>query len=219
MKIKAGFIVAAVAILAAVFSIGVFVVNQGYFGAKAAAEKPTEVEEPYRFIVEETKVTTETVEQALEQASDLVTLAYRYKSASTVSDVKKFFEIELPFTESRSVFTYTGTVRVGYDLSAIGIDVDNDAKKITLTMPAQKIISNEIDFDSFEFIVDESSVFNPQKMSESTPAIDDLKKDAEKLVKGDEEFAAEAQKNAEVVLESFLRAAEIGDEYEIVFVY
>ena len=217
MKIKAGAIVAAVAILAAVFSIGVFIVNQGYFGVKAAADKPAEVEEPYQFIVEETKVTTEAVEQALEQASDLVTLAYRYKSASTVSDVKKFFEIELPFTESRSVFTYTGTVRVGYDLSAIGIDVDNDAKKITLTLPEQKIISNEIDFDSFEFIVDESSVFNPQKLSESTPAIDDLKKDAEKQVKNDKEFADEARKNAELVLTSFLRSAGIAEDYAIEF--
>lgn len=218
MKKTVGSVIAALAIIAAVASIGIYVSGLDVFGNKSA-DTPAAAEEQYEFIVEETKVTTEVVEQALEQASDLVTLAYRYKSASTVSDVKKFFEIELPFTESRSVFTYTGTVRVGYDLSQIGIEVDNDAKTITLTMPAQKIISNEIDFDSFEFIVDESSVFNPQKLSESTPAIDDLKKDAEKLVKDDKEFAAEAQKNAEVVLTSFLRAAEIGEDYTIEFVY
>ena len=217
MKKMVGPIIAAIAVIAACVSIGIYLGGQGVFGGKPAAETEP-AEEQYEFIVEETTVTTEVVEQALEQASDLVTLAYRYKSASTVSDVKKFFEIELPFTESKSVFTYTGTVRVGYDLSAVGIEVDNDAKTITLTLPEQKIISNEIDFDSFEFIVDESSVFNPQKLYESTPAIDDLKKDAEKEVKNDKEFAAQARDNAEVVLTSFLRAAGIDEEYDIVFV-
>ena len=215
MKIKASTIVAALAILAAVFSIGVFVHNQSTRGSKAAQE-PASID-AIEFVVEETTITNETVEEALEPAGDLVTLAYHYTNASTVSDVKKFFDFEIPLTESRAVFTYAGVVKVGYDLSEIGIEVDNDTKTITLTLPAQKIVSNEIDFDSFEYVVEESSVFNPQTMSESTAAIDDLKDDAEKLVKADKEFADEARTNAEVVLESFLRAAGIADDYTIEF--
>ena len=217
MKIKVSTIVAALAIIAAVLSIGIYVYNQGTRSLKAAAQEPVPSIDEVEFVVEETKVTSETVEQALEPAGDLVSLAYHYTNASTVSDVKKFFDFEIPLTESKAVFTYSGVVKVGYDLSEVGIEVDDAAKTITLTLPAQKIVSNEIDFDSFEYVVEESSVFNPQKMSESTAAIDDLKKDAEKLVKGDAEFADEARANAEVVLTSFLRAAGIAEDYSIEF--
>lgn len=175
--------------------------------------------EPEPIVVEETTITRETVEEAIAPASDLVILTYKYKDAATVNDVKKAFGYEIPATKSRAVFTYSGSIKVGFDLSRIEVAIDNDAKTITLTMPRIGIISSEIDLDSFQFVLEDSSPFNPQQMSTMTGVLAELKKRAEERVLSDIDFMAQAQANAENVLRTFLYTAGIDPEYTIIFEY
>ena len=175
--------------------------------------------EPEPIVLEETTITRETVEEALAPASELATLTYKYKNASSVKNVKKVASFDVPFTLSKTVFTYTGTIKIGFDLSEIDIVIDNENKVITLNMPAFGILSSEIDTDSFEFVSEQTSIFNPIDMSEYTEALNALKQETNQQVLDDEEFMTQAQKNAEAVLTGFLRAAGIDPSYEIVFAY
>ena len=173
--------------------------------------------EPVEIIVEDTVITQEMVEEALEPASDLVTLTYRYTDAASVRDVKKVADFELPLTLSRAVFTYSGTVLVGFDLSKVDIAINEETKTITITLPPFDIIASVIDEDSFEFVLEEQSIFNPVEMSTYTGVLSELKREANARVRKDAEFTAQAKENAEAILRSFLHAAGIDEDYTIEF--
>ena len=175
--------------------------------------------EPEPIVIEETTITRETIEEAIAPASDLVILSYKYKDAATVADVKKFFGFEIPATKSKAVFTYTGAIKVGFDIAKVNIAIDDDSKTITLSLPPFGIISNEIDLDSFEFVLEDSSPFNPLQMSKSTGVLSELKGKAEEQVLSDIDFMSQAQANAENVLSTFLYAAGIDSDYTIIFEY
>lgn len=189
-------------------------------GGLPAFLMPKSVEEPagiLEIINDETTITNEVVEELLEPASELVTLTYRYRDASSVQDVKRIADFDLPFTLSRAIFTFTGTVKLGLDLSRIEVDVDNEAKVIVLTLPPFDIISSEIDTDSFEFVLEEQNIFNPVEMSTYTEALGELKRAANTRVRNDEEFMAQARANAQTTLEGFLRSSGISSDYAIIF--
>ena len=150
-------------------------------------------------------------------ASELITSVYRYKNAASVQAVKKLVEFDLPGTLSRAVFTYSGTVKMGFDLSDIAIEVDDATKVITITLPPFDIISSEIDMDSFEFVLEDQSIFNPIDPSEYTGALSKLKQEANTQARNDEDFMRQAKLNAQTVLESFLRSAGIEESYTVEF--
>ena len=94
------------------------------------------------------EITDEEVEQALEPVSELITMNYRYKDVGSYTSYKTWFDDEkIPFTTDYQLFTYTGTVKLGYDFSKVTYSVDNENKKITVTLPEVEVIANEIDHD------------------------------------------------------------------------
>jgi len=202
------------------FGVGVYFMKVGNlpFLAPAAESEPAE-EEPFAIVEEEVTVTSQDIEMILEPASELVTSVYHYRNASSVQEVKKIAQFDVPGTLSRAVFTYSGTVKVGFKLSDLTIEVDESTKTITITLPPFDIVSSEIDLDSFEFVIEDQSFFNPINLSNYTSAINKLKQDANAQARNDADFMAQARANAQTVLESFLRSAGIEEEYEIVFVF
>ena len=200
------------------FAGGVFMVKDGTLPFLSPKEdEPIASPEPVEIVADETTITAQDVEMALEPASELVTSVYRYKNAASVQAVKKLVDFDLPGTLSRAVFTYSGTVKMGFDLSDIAIEVDDATKTITITLPPFDIISSEIDMDSFEFVLEDQSLFNPIDPSEYTGALSKLKQEANTQARNDEDFMRQAKLNAQTVLESFLRSAGIEEDYTIEF--
>lgn len=164
------------------------------------------------------EITDEEVEQALEPVSELITMNYRYKDVGSYTSYKTWFDDEkIPFTTDYQLFTYTGTVKLGYDFSKVTYSVDNENKKITVTLPEVEVIANEIDHDSFEVQDEKSSVFNQQSFDDFASVENELieKKNAEVLA--DDEAVEEASQNAELIMKDFLQQNEKFDEYDIVF--
>ena len=158
------------------------------------------------------------MEQALEPVSELITMNYRYKDVGSYTSYKTWFDDEkIPFTTDYQLFTYTGTVKLGYDFSKVTYSVDNENKKITVTLPEVEVIANEIDHDSFEVQDEKSSVFNQQSFDDFASVENELieKKNAEVLA--DDEAVEEASQNAELIMKDFLQQNEKFDEYDIVF--
>lgn len=157
------------------------------------------------------------VEEILEPASELITTRYYYTDADIFEDYKQLLGRRLPFTTNKTVFTYEGSVGLGFDFSEITVAVDSDQRVITLTLPDVQIVSNEIDADSFRYFDVSNSVFNQTEMGDITQLIAVLKdKTAERVMK-DADLLAQAESNAEQVLLGFLRASDLLQAYTVNF--
>lgn len=162
-------------------------------------------------------VTIDYLENKVKDASDLITTRYWYKDANTYANTKKFFDVELPFTTNEVVYTYEGTISLGIDVSGIGFSVDNAQKEIQVRLPDVKIIANEIDADSFEFITAKSSIFNDVKMEDYTSLIAELKKEKASKIMSDDAIMEEVRKRSESVIRDLIQSTDLAADYEIQF--
>lgn len=115
------------------------------------------------------------------------------------------------------MFTYDGIISVGVDLSDVSCSVENEAKRIVLTLPEPRILSSEIDEDSFAFPYVSDSIFNATGMADYIQLIGMLEKEKAAELLENRDFMQTAQRNTEDVLRSFLMISELTKDYELVF--
>lgn len=175
-------------------------------------------------LTEERKtITVKELENVIEPASDLVTQRYRYTEADIIKSAKELLDFELPLTQDLEVIRYSGVVGVGIDISKVSFEVtepEGEGKgAIVVTLPALKVVQNEIDEDTFEVDTVMQSPFNPQNIGDATQLLAKLKDEAKDRALQDEEFMSGAQDNAVAVLRNFLDGANVGEYYTIEFVW
>ena len=66
---------------------------------------------------EEPQLSSVTVEQQLQQISQLATVRYSYTNMGQFENSNEFYGIKLPFTTKRFIVAYDGTITAGVDLS------------------------------------------------------------------------------------------------------
>lgn len=160
---------------------------------------------------------TETVEELLQPAGDLVAQRYYYKDVDTFENYKEFLGKKVPLTTDKSIFSYKGVISAGIVLSKVTVEVDNLKKTITLTLPPVLILSNEIESEGFTVYELKNSVFTETKLEDYADLMGQLKsKKAEQLM-NDEEFINTTREEAKKVIVSFLKAADSTGEYEVIF--
>ena len=157
------------------------------------------------------------VEEIIKPASDLITTRYYYTDADIFEDYKQLLGRRLPFTTNKTVFTYEGVVGIGFDLSAVNVEVDGGQKQIILTLPEAQIVSNEIDADSFRYFDVSNSVFNQTEMGDVTELVAVLKQKTAERVMQDPELLEQAAGNAEQILLGLLNASDLSQTYTISF--
>ena len=100
-----------------------------------------------------------TVEQQLQQIRELATTRYAYTNVGQFEQGRDFYGIRIPFTTSRFIVSYSGTITAGVDLGQAQVEV-TDAQ-VTVTLPAAEILSHAIDPDSLEVFDESQSIFTP----------------------------------------------------------
>lgn len=161
-----------------------------------------------------TMTESKTTQLGFKNMGELSTQSAFYTNVQVLEESKKVWKITLPFTSSRYIFSYDGVIKAGYDFTQIEVKADDLAKKLIVKLPPVKILSNEIDTDSL-FVYDESqSIFSPLTISDMNSSLNTLQDEAEEKAIGNGLFV-EAEKNAKVMIESFLKGAN--PDYEIVF--
>ena len=158
-----------------------------------------------------------TLEKIIQPASDLLTSKYRYKDVDIYENYKQLFGKKIPFTTDMTVFTYEGSVGVGIDLLDVEYEIDNENRLISIFIPELKILSNEIDYDSFNYPFKTNSIFNSTDMSDFTELISTLKEEKEKIVLNDKEFMDSARRNAQLVLKGFLTTSDATKNFTVIF--
>ena len=139
LKSGVSLILAGVALAAVCFGAGFFT------GGRTQDETP--------------QLSSVTVEQQLQQISQLATTQYAYTNMGQFERGSDFYGIRIPFTTSRFIVSYSGVITAGVDLSQAQVEVTDE--QVTVTLPAAQILSHEIDPDSLEVFDETRSIFNP----------------------------------------------------------
>lgn len=158
-----------------------------------------------------TEMSAVVLENRLTEISEFASLTYSYTNMAEFENSKDFYGIKVPFTTKSFIITYDGTIKAGVDLDKAEVDVSG--KKITVTLPAAEILSHEIDEDSLEIFDENTSIFNPLKVSDYNTFNKEQKAEMEKKAT-DKGLLTEAGKKAADAIDDFISQLS-GDEYTI----
>ena len=107
-----------------------------------------------------------TVENQLQQISQLATIRYSYTNMGQFENSNEFYGIKLPFTTKSFIVAYAGTITAGVDLSQAKVTITD--QKVTIALPAPQILSHEVDPNSLEVFDETTSIFNPITIEDYT---------------------------------------------------
>ena len=150
----------------------------------------------------------------LEDIGELATQSAYCTEVNVTEASRELFGVEIPFTQSKYIYSYDVVIKAGYDFREI--EVREKGNTVEVTLPEVKILSNEIDLDSFKVYYEKESIFRHITLTENNEAMSALTKTAEKDAIANGLFD-EARRNAETILKGFLAGTYDPDEYEIVF--
>ena len=88
-------------------------------------------------------------------------IEYIYTNADRRTDnVKWLFNWTRPFSGTSLLVTYDGSIKAGVDLSEVQVVVDEEARKITITLPPSRITDNNILQESITVVEVKNGLFN-----------------------------------------------------------
>ena len=106
------------------------------------------------------------VTDELRKIAELTVMEYDYKDAVNFKDGLKIGQISIPIplTQKEAVMTYEGRIRIGIDAKEMEIRADSgpdgSIRKVTVMIPETKILSHEMDRESFNLILEKSGIMN-----------------------------------------------------------
>ena len=159
-------------------------------------------------------LTINDIETELRDIAELMTYEYYYSGTSSFTDYNEvpFVGWDIPLTDHEIKLTYAGTIKVGYDLSDMEINVDNEKKTITIAL-GEQIIENNLPEESVETI-ERNNILNLIRSDEVTNRLVEIKNDEyEDAV--DKGIKEKAEDNAKAIIEEKLSGI---DGYTIYFI-
>ena len=129
---------------------------------------------------------------------------------------RDLFGVEIPFTQSRLIYSYDVIVRAGLDFEQIEWSVDDPNKVIEVKLPEIKVLNSELDTESFKLYLEDESIFRRISMEENNDSMIEMEENARRQAVGNG-LLDEARANAEAILRSFFVGVYDLEKYEIVF--
>lgn len=157
---------------------------------------------------------SKTTKIGFENIGELATQAAYCTEVSVTEDGKKLFGMKIPFTQSKYIYSYDTVVKAGIDFGEVEWEVTG--KKIEIKIPEIKILSNEIDMDSFKVYHEDESIFNQITLTETNDSLKELTRKAEEDAV-ENGILENARSNAEIILTGFFGNVEEFKDYEIIF--
>ena len=179
----------------------------GFLAAKKIFEDRTVIEtvEKEVFIEKEVEITSDIIEEELKDIGELATEEYDYTGVETYDESKSFNGFEIPFTQSKFIYSYDGTIKAGIDFNDIHVEKDDLKKLVTISLPGAQILSSEIDEKSFQLYDEKNSIFNPISVSDVNETVVRLKESAEQKAI-DKGLLERADKNAQTLIKGFVKS-------------
>lgn len=151
-----------------------------------------------------------------EDIGELATQESICTEVEVTDDPRELFGFDIPFTTSKLIYSYDIIVKAGIDFEKIEYDVNEKKKEIEVKLPKFKILSKELDLDSFEVYHEDESIFNNITLEKNNETFKKLEKKAVKSAK-DNGILEKAEENAKIILKGYFAQAYDLDEYKINF--
>lgn len=173
--------------------------------AQTLASENQEVKTPqFQPITMEKVISAQVISDGLRELGKLVTEEYYFTDVLSYSSALTLFQtIHLPFTTTSFLVSYDGVVTAGVDFEKIEIAKDEEAKCITVFLPAAEIMNVDIDPESFVLHSEKSGLGNPISVADFNQSLAELEGSAREkaLEKG---LLTRAEENAERVIAHFV---------------
>lgn len=162
---------------------------------------------------------TKTTKLGFEDAGELVTQTAYMTIVRDTEEHREFFDLfQIPFTQSRQIFSYDIQIDASIDFSKITNTIDDDKKEIKIEMPHAKIYKATIDNDSLKVYLDKESLFSRIDLTEHNEAVKEMKEQGIEDAKANGILEL-AEKNAENLIGTFLKTNDKIKDYNITFEY
>ena len=157
------------------------------------------------------------LKEQITEISEMATLEYRYSGKATYDGGSlTLFGKNVPFTAKSMIVYYEGIVKLGSDLSGIEIEPGAEKNQIVVTIPHSKILSHEIDEDTWEVLDVKNGLFNKVTLEDNGEFVKVQKKAREKEInKGD--LPSQADEKMVSQLTGFLQMAYPDIQVEVKF--
>jgi hypothetical protein len=161
-------------------------------------------------------VSSRITEMGLRNIGEMATQAGYFTSVQTIEKSRDVFGIEVPGTRSNYVYSYDGDIKAGLDFQEVRVDVNELTRVITVHLPEIRILSVEIQEDSFRLYNDGTNLFTSLKMEDVNESLTELKQNARETAIQNG-ILENARDNAETLIRSFLGSAMDLSAYTVRF--
>lgn len=163
-------------------------------------------------------ITDSLISEQLNALRELVTTEYlytnsgKYENQNQITIIGK--DINIPFTGKRFIVAYDGRIKAGIDIGQTQIDIDEDARAITITLPKSEIVSHETFEDTLVVLDETNNVFNPISIENYNEFVSEQKDSMEKkaIERG---LLTNADAEAKRMVQSFLSQIPGIDTYQL----
>ena len=166
-----------------------------------------------------TRYASQTLEVNLKDIGELATQAGYYTNINTINNSNRtILGVPIPFTSSRALCSYSGTIKAGLDFGGIRVESDAGKKLLRLTLPPIRVLSNEIDLESLKIFDEGYNLFNQIRIESMNQSLIVMKQEAEDQAIAQGLLTA-ARNNAEKLIRSLLRGIPELKDYQCEFVW
>ena len=158
------------------------------------------------------------LETQIRDISELASVTYTYTNMAQFESSNDFYGVKIPFTQTEIIYSYDVAVKAGLDFDQVEWEVNDEAKEIQVTMPEIRVLSSEVDLESFKLYHENWSNFRPIRTEEFSAAAQAMKVEAQNRAV-ENGLLDNAQENAERVIQGFIHQNFDPQEYKIVFEY
>lgn len=173
-----------------------------------------------KFFNKEDPVHAETldIEGVISEIGELATAEYCFKAPEVVEREKtQLWGLAIPGTGNKIIFCYEGVVKAGIEFSDVKATVNENNKTVFIRLPEAKILSTELNNDSFEIYDEEKGIFSRNfDFTDFNNAQQDLK-DNVKQSAIESGLLERASENAKTLIKSAVGALLDLNEYSIEF--
>lgn len=157
---------------------------------------------------------SDTLKIGFEDIGEMATQVAYCKEVDKINKLADLYGMIIPFTQSKYIYSYNIVIKAGFNFDEI--EWKKQDKTIQVKLPEIKILSSEIDYDSFEVYHEQDSIFTKVNLEERNESILKLKEKAEQdaIANG---LLENARANAETILKGFFGQAYDLEEYKLVF--
>ena len=157
---------------------------------------------------------SKTTRIGFEDIGEMATQSASVTEVNVTEASRELFGVTIPFTQSKYIYSYDVEIKAGFDFTEIEWHINDHT--IEVRLPEVKILSSEIDLDSFKVYHEDESIFREITLEENNKALRSLQEKAEEDALANGLFE-NARANAETVLTGFFSSAYDVDNYKIVF--